>query len=131
VWERRAPLAHSTSVSSFARASRSWCSRPIEGHTRCKLTLGRSIIQEDLSDASVIFGVKQVPIDSLIATRRSASFSHHQSKYPYYVIRLHSSIQMVFVVEIPLFILSMRKIKIGREREKRERERERERLGKF
>lgn len=33
-------------------------------------------VQEDISDASVIFGVKQVPIDSLIPNKTYCFFSH-------------------------------------------------------
>lgn len=33
-------------------------------------------IQEDISDASVIFGVKQVPIDALIPGKTYCFFSH-------------------------------------------------------
>jgi alpha-aminoadipic semialdehyde synthase len=35
-----------------------------------------AIIQEDLSDCSVIFGVKQVPIDSLMSNKTFCFFSH-------------------------------------------------------
>ena len=35
-----------------------------------------AIIQEDISDASVIFGVKQVPIDALIPGKTYCFFSH-------------------------------------------------------
>ena len=35
-----------------------------------------AIIQEDLSDASVIFGVKQVPIDNLMSNKTFCFFSH-------------------------------------------------------
>lgn len=35
-----------------------------------------AIIQEDISSASVIFGVKQVPIDALIPDKTYCFFSH-------------------------------------------------------
>lgn len=35
-----------------------------------------AVIREDISDASVIFGVKQVPIDSLIPGKTYCFFSH-------------------------------------------------------
>lgn len=35
-----------------------------------------AIIQEDISEASVIFGVKQVPIDALIPSKTYCFFSH-------------------------------------------------------
>lgn len=35
-----------------------------------------AIIQEDISEASVIFGVKQVPVDALIPGKTYCMFSH-------------------------------------------------------
>lgn len=35
-----------------------------------------AVVQEDLSEASVIFGVKQVPIESLLPNKTYCMFSH-------------------------------------------------------
>ena len=35
-----------------------------------------AIIQEDISEASVVFGVKQVPVDSLMSNKTFCFFSH-------------------------------------------------------
>lgn len=35
-----------------------------------------AVIQEDISEASVIFGVKQVPVDLLIPNKTYCLFSH-------------------------------------------------------
>jgi alpha-aminoadipic semialdehyde synthase len=35
-----------------------------------------AVIQEDISEASVIFGVKQVPVDILIPSKTYCLFSH-------------------------------------------------------
>ena len=48
--------------------------------TRCysddEFTAAGAIVQEDLSDASVIFGVKEVPISDLMSDRTYFFFSH-------------------------------------------------------
>ena len=35
-----------------------------------------AVVQEDISEASVVFGVKQVPIDSLQSNKTFCFFSH-------------------------------------------------------
>lgn len=77
VWERRAPLAP-TNVKQLVRAG---CRVLVQPSNRRAYPMqsyanaGATIV-EDISDADVIFGVKQVPIDSLINGKTYCFFSH-------------------------------------------------------
>ena len=77
VWERRAPLA----PSNVRRLVRSGVKVIVQPSNRraypVKLYLAAgAILQEDISSASVIFGVKQVPVDQLIPNKTYCFFSH-------------------------------------------------------
>jgi hypothetical protein len=55
--------------------------------TRCftedEFTDAGAVIQEDVSEASVIFGVKEVPIGNLLANKTYFFFSHTIKAQPY------------------------------------------------
>ncbi|XP_023313473.1 alpha-aminoadipic semialdehyde synthase, mitochondrial, partial [Trichogramma pretiosum] len=77
VWERRAPLAPSN-VRRLVRAGVKVIVQPSNRRAypaKSYLAAGASV-QEDISSASVIFGVKQVPIDQLIPNKTYCFFSH-------------------------------------------------------
>ncbi|KAK0173191.1 hypothetical protein PV328_006427 [Microctonus aethiopoides] len=77
VWERRAPLAPSN-VNRLIRAGVKVIVQPSNRRAypaQAYLTAGAHL-QEDISEASVIFGVKQVPIDHLIPNKTYCFFSH-------------------------------------------------------
>lgn len=77
VWERRAPLAPFQCRMLVKRGCRVLVqpsnrrAYPMQAYTQAG-----AIIQEDLSEADVICGVKQVPIDSLIKDKTYCFFSH-------------------------------------------------------
>lgn len=77
VWERRAPLAPNYVKILAKRGCRVLVqpsnrrAYPMQAYTQAG-----AIIQEDLSEADVICGVKQVPIDSLIKDKTYCFFSH-------------------------------------------------------
>ena len=77
VWERRAPLAPSH-VRKLVRKGIKVIVQPSNRRAYPMQAYASSgaIIQEDLSDCSVIFGVKQVPIDSLMSNKTFCFFSH-------------------------------------------------------
>ena len=77
MWERRAPLAPShvrklvrKGIKVIVQPSNRRA-YPMQAYASCG-----AIIQEDMSDCSVIFGVKQVPIDSLMSNKTFCFFSH-------------------------------------------------------
>ncbi|XP_046412347.1 alpha-aminoadipic semialdehyde synthase, mitochondrial isoform X1 [Neodiprion pinetum] len=77
VWERRAPLAPSN-VRRLTRAGVKVIVQPSNRRAypmQSYLAAGASL-QEDISSASVIFGVKQVPVDQLIPNKTYCCFSH-------------------------------------------------------
>ncbi|XP_015600808.2 alpha-aminoadipic semialdehyde synthase, mitochondrial [Cephus cinctus] len=77
VWERRAPLAPSN-VRRLIRAGVKVIVQPSNRRAypaKAYLSAGASL-QEDISTASVIFGVKQVPVDQLIPNKTYCFFSH-------------------------------------------------------
>lgn len=77
VWERRAALA----PANVRRLVRSGVKVIIQPSNRraypvqSYLSAG-AVLQEDISSASVIFGVKQVPVDQLIPNKTYCFFSH-------------------------------------------------------
>ncbi|PNF15025.1 Alpha-aminoadipic semialdehyde synthase, mitochondrial [Cryptotermes secundus] len=77
VWERRAPLAPSN-VRRLARAGVKVIVQPSNRRAYPMQTYAAAgaVIQEDISEASVIFGVKQVPVDLLIPNKTYCLFSH-------------------------------------------------------
>jgi hypothetical protein len=77
VWERRAPLAPSH-VRKLVRKGIKVIVQPSNrrAYPMQAYASAGAIIQEDLSDCSVIFGVKQVPIDSLMSNKTFCFFSH-------------------------------------------------------
>ncbi|KAJ8667132.1 hypothetical protein QAD02_008794 [Eretmocerus hayati] len=77
VWERRAALAPAN-VRRLVRAGVKVIVQPSNRRAypaQAYLSAGASV-QEDISSASVIFGVKQVPIDQLIPSKTYCFFSH-------------------------------------------------------
>ncbi|XP_008202921.1 alpha-aminoadipic semialdehyde synthase, mitochondrial isoform X2 [Nasonia vitripennis] len=77
VWERRAPLA----PSNVRRLIRAGVKVIVQPSNRRAYPAGSYLaagaqVQEDISTASVIFGVKQVPIDALIPNKTYCFFSH-------------------------------------------------------
>ncbi|XP_034939038.1 alpha-aminoadipic semialdehyde synthase, mitochondrial [Chelonus insularis] len=77
VWERRAPLAPSN-VRRLIRAGVKVIVQPSNrrAYPAQKYLSAGAHLQEDISEASVIFGVKQVPIDHLIPNKTYCFFSH-------------------------------------------------------
>ncbi|XP_013180975.1 PREDICTED: alpha-aminoadipic semialdehyde synthase, mitochondrial [Papilio xuthus] len=77
VWERRAPFSPAN-VSRLVRQGVKVIVQPSNRRAypmQSYLNAG-AIIQEDISEASVIFGVKQTPIDLLIPNKTYCFFSH-------------------------------------------------------
>ncbi|KAL5278904.1 AASS family protein [Megaselia abdita] len=77
VWERRAPFGPSH-VQKMVKQGVKVIVQPSNRRAypmQAYLNSG-AIIQEDISEASVIFGVKQVPVDSLIPGKTYCFFSH-------------------------------------------------------
>ncbi|GLH05076.1 Alpha-aminoadipic semialdehyde synthase, mitochondrial [Gryllus bimaculatus] len=77
VWERRAPLAP-TNVRRLTRAGVKVIVQPSNRRAypmQTYLSAG-AVVQEDISEASVIFGVKQVPVDQLLPNKTYCLFSH-------------------------------------------------------
>uniref|UniRef100_A0A1B6KSG6 Uncharacterized protein n=1 Tax=Graphocephala atropunctata TaxID=36148 RepID=A0A1B6KSG6_9HEMI len=77
VWERRAPFAP-TNVRRLVRAGIKVLIQPSNRRAypiQSYLSAG-AIPQEDISEASVIFGVKQVPVDLLLPNKTYCMFSH-------------------------------------------------------
>ncbi|XP_039287420.1 alpha-aminoadipic semialdehyde synthase, mitochondrial [Nilaparvata lugens] len=77
VWERRAALAP-TNVRQLVRQGVKVIVQPSNRRAypvQSYINAG-AVIQEDISEASVIFGVKQVPVDLLLPDRTYCMFSH-------------------------------------------------------
>ncbi|RZF48102.1 hypothetical protein LSTR_LSTR002168 [Laodelphax striatellus] len=77
VWERRAALAP-TNVRQLVRQGVKVIVQPSNRRAypvQSYINAG-AVIQEDISEASVIFGVKQVPVDLLLPNRTYCMFSH-------------------------------------------------------
>ncbi|XP_045474801.1 alpha-aminoadipic semialdehyde synthase, mitochondrial [Harmonia axyridis] len=77
IWERRAPFAP-THVRKLVKQGIKVIVQPSNRRAypmQNYLNAG-AIVQEDISEASVIFGVKQVPIDQLIPNKTYCLFSH-------------------------------------------------------
>ncbi|KAK4876339.1 hypothetical protein RN001_012761 [Aquatica leii] len=77
VWERRAPFSP-THVRKLVKNGVKVIVQPSNRRAypmQAYLNAG-AIVQEDISEASVIFGVKQVPIDQLIPDKTFCFFSH-------------------------------------------------------
>ena len=77
VWERRAPLSPSN-VKRLVRAGVRVLVQPSNrrAYPMQSYAAAGATIQEDIRDADVIVGVKQVPIDSLIESKTYCFFSH-------------------------------------------------------
>ncbi|XP_076246525.1 lysine ketoglutarate reductase/saccharopine dehydrogenase [Calliopsis andreniformis] len=77
VWERRAPLAP-TNVRHLIRAGMKVLVQPSNrrAYPAQSYQAAGASLQEDISSASVIFGVKQVPVDQLISNKTYCFFSH-------------------------------------------------------
>ncbi|KAJ9586025.1 hypothetical protein L9F63_020322 [Diploptera punctata] len=77
VWERRAPLAPSN-VRRLTRAGVKVIVQPSNRRAYPMQTYAAAgaVILEDISEASVIFGVKQAPVDLLIPNKTYCLFSH-------------------------------------------------------
>ncbi|XP_053612509.1 alpha-aminoadipic semialdehyde synthase, mitochondrial isoform X1 [Plodia interpunctella] len=77
VWERRAPFSP-TNVSKLVRQGVKVIVQPSNrrAYPMQSYINSGAIVQEDISEASVIFGVKQTPIDLLIPNKTYCFFSH-------------------------------------------------------
>lgn len=78
VWERRAPLSPANVKRLTSKENLKVIVQPSNRRAypmQAYLNAG-AIIQEDISEASVIFGVKQVPVDHLIPNKTYCLFSH-------------------------------------------------------
>jgi alpha-aminoadipic semialdehyde synthase len=77
VWERRAPLGPQH-VRQLVKKGVKVLVQPSNrrAYTMKTYADAGARIQEDISDASCIFGVKQVPIDCLIRDKTFCFFSH-------------------------------------------------------
>uniref|UniRef100_A0A8D8ZYX0 Alpha-aminoadipic semialdehyde synthase, mitochondrial n=1 Tax=Cacopsylla melanoneura TaxID=428564 RepID=A0A8D8ZYX0_9HEMI len=77
VWERRAALAPSN-VRSLVRQGVKVIVQPSNRRAYPVQAYANAgaIIQEDISEASIIFGVKQVPVDLLLPNKTYCMFSH-------------------------------------------------------
>ncbi|XP_054290330.1 alpha-aminoadipic semialdehyde synthase, mitochondrial-like isoform X1 [Macrosteles quadrilineatus] len=100
VWERRAPLAPSN-VRKLVRAGVKVLIQPSNRRAypvQSYINAG-AIPQEDISEASVIFGVKQVPADLLLPNKTYCMFSHtikaQESNMPLLDACLEKNIRLV------------------------------------
>ncbi|XP_054016004.1 alpha-aminoadipic semialdehyde synthase, mitochondrial [Hylaeus anthracinus] len=77
VWERRAPLAPAN-VRRLIRAGVKVLIQPSNrrAYPAQSYQAAGALLQEDISSASVIFGVKQVPVDQLLSNKTYCFFSH-------------------------------------------------------
>ncbi|XP_076670805.1 lysine ketoglutarate reductase/saccharopine dehydrogenase isoform X1 [Andrena cerasifolii] len=77
VWERRAPLAPAN-VRRLIRAGVKVLVQPSNrrAYPAQSYQAAGALLQEDISPASVIFGVKQVPVDQLLSNKTYCFFSH-------------------------------------------------------
>ena len=77
VWERRAPLAPAN-VRRLTRLGVKVLLQPSNRRAYPMLAYQNAgaVIQEDISEAGVIFGVKQVPVDQLLPNKTYCLFSH-------------------------------------------------------
>lgn len=77
VWERRAPLCPA-SVRKLVRAGVKVLVQPSNrrAYPMQAYANAGAIIQEDIGEAPVIVGVKQVPIDTLLPNKTYCFFSH-------------------------------------------------------
>ncbi|XP_076163729.1 lysine ketoglutarate reductase/saccharopine dehydrogenase [Ptiloglossa arizonensis] len=77
VWERRASLAPAN-VRRLIRAGVKVIVQPSNrrAYPAQSYQAAGAVLQEDISSASVIFGVKQVPVDQLISNKTYCFFSH-------------------------------------------------------
>ncbi|XP_018369650.1 PREDICTED: alpha-aminoadipic semialdehyde synthase, mitochondrial [Trachymyrmex cornetzi] len=77
VWERRAPLAPAN-VRRLVRSGVKVIVQPSNrrAYPAQAYQAAGALLQEDISSASVIFGVKQVPVDQLIPNKTYCFFSH-------------------------------------------------------
>lgn len=77
VWERRAPLAPQH-VKKLVKKGVKVLVQPSNrrAYPMAAYANAGARIQEDISEASVIFGVKQVPVDNLISNKTYCFFSH-------------------------------------------------------
>uniref|UniRef100_A0A2S2QCA7 Alpha-aminoadipic semialdehyde synthase n=2 Tax=Sipha flava TaxID=143950 RepID=A0A2S2QCA7_9HEMI len=77
VWERRAPFAP-TNVAELTRNGVKVIVQPANRRAypvQAYVNAG-AVIQEDIAEASVVFGVKQVPVDLLLPNKTYCMFSH-------------------------------------------------------
>ncbi|CAH1390157.1 unnamed protein product [Nezara viridula] len=100
VWERRAALAP-LHVRKLTRAGVKVIVQPANRRaypTQAYLKAG-AIIQEDISEASVIFGIKQVPVDLLLPDKTYCMFSHtikaQESNMPMLDAMLEKNIRLI------------------------------------
>lgn len=100
VWERRAPLAPANvyqltkkGVTVLVQPSNRRA-YPIQAYVK-----SGAVIQEDISEASIIFGVKQAPIDLLMSNKTYCFFSHtikaQESNMPLLDAILHKNIRLI------------------------------------
>ena len=77
VWERRAPLAP-LHVRELVRRGVKVIVQPSNrrAYPLQSYVQSGAVIQEDISEAPVIIGVKQVPVDCLLPNKTYAFFSH-------------------------------------------------------
>ena len=77
VWERRAPLGPQH-VRKLVKKGIKVIVQPSNRRAYPMAAYANvgAKIQEDISDASVIFGVKQVPVDALLSNKTFCFFSH-------------------------------------------------------
>ncbi|PBC30496.1 alpha-aminoadipic semialdehyde synthase, mitochondrial [Apis cerana] len=100
VWERRAPLAPAN-VRRLIRAGVKVIVQPSNrrAYPAHSYQAAGAILQEDISSASVIFGVKQVPVDQLISNKTYCFFSHtikaQESNMPLLDAILEKNIRLV------------------------------------
>lgn len=84
--DRRVPLTPEQCVlfqQQFPQAKLIVQSSPIRSFTDDEYREKGIIVQDDISEAQVLFGVKEVPIDQLIPNRTYFFFSHTFKKQPY------------------------------------------------
>ena len=77
VWERRAPMSPSH-VGQLVREGFKVLVQPSSrrAYTAMEYRLNGAVIQEDLSEAQAIFGVKIIPPERILPNKRYAFFSH-------------------------------------------------------
>ena len=106
VWERRAPFSP-LQVQQMVRSGIRVIVQPStrRAYTTQEYKQAGAIIQDDISEASAIVGIKSIPIDHLIADKTYTFFSHTIKAQPANMPLLDAILQKVLIFFLRLWLL--------------------------